>query len=214
MCPTTCAKPPGELRADPGVDPPLASARQAGLCHHPALCPTSTPGLLEAVQRLRAEFPDTLQTHLSENREEIAGLNSCGLSMRAIWMSIITISSPANAASSLTGSISMMPSGSACMTPGPQSPSARRRICFSAAGCSACPPAGHQCGWASAATSEPGPPSACCGRWARPQGRTTAELSPARQRGLYHATLGGRAPCGWRRNWQFPAGQRGGFCGD
>ena len=32
----------------------------------------------------------------------------------------------------------MMPSGSACMTPGPQSPSARRRICFSAAGCSAC----------------------------------------------------------------------------
>ncbi len=97
------------------------------------------------------------------------GLNSCGLSMRAIWMSIITISSPANAASSLTGSISMMPSGSACMTPGPQSPSARRRICFSAAGCSACPPAGStRCGWASAATSEPGPPSACCGRWARP----------------------------------------------
>ncbi|MDY2402878.1 amidohydrolase family protein [Klebsiella pneumoniae] len=37
--------------------------------------------------------------------------------MRATWMSIITISSPANAASSLTGSISMMPSGSACMTP-------------------------------------------------------------------------------------------------
>ena len=36
----------------------------------------------------------------------------------------------------------MMPSGSACMTPGPPSPSARRRICFSAAGCFACPPAG------------------------------------------------------------------------
>lgn len=39
----------------------------------PRFAPTSTPALLEAVQRLRAEFPDTwLQTHLSENREEIA----------------------------------------------------------------------------------------------------------------------------------------------
>ncbi|MGE1375609.1 amidohydrolase family protein [Klebsiella pneumoniae] len=39
----------------------------------PRFAPTSTPGLLEAAQRLRAEFPDTwLQTHLSENREEIA----------------------------------------------------------------------------------------------------------------------------------------------
>jgi len=35
----------GELRADPGVDPPLASARQAGLCHHPALCPHLNPGV-------------------------------------------------------------------------------------------------------------------------------------------------------------------------
>lgn len=35
----------GELRADPGVDPPLASARQAGLCHHPALCPHLDPGV-------------------------------------------------------------------------------------------------------------------------------------------------------------------------
>ena len=59
MCPTTCAKPPGELRADPGVDPPLASARQAGYAITPRFAPTSTPGLLEAVQRLRAEFPDT-----------------------------------------------------------------------------------------------------------------------------------------------------------
>ncbi len=136
----------------------------------PRFAPTSTPGLLEAAQRLRAEFPDTwLQTHLSETGRRSPGLNSCGLSMRAIWMSIITISSPANAASSLTGSISMMPSGSACMTPGPPSPSARRRICFSAAGCSACPPAGStRCGWASAATLALAPPSACCGRWARP----------------------------------------------
>lgn len=136
----------------------------------PRFAPTSTPALLEAVQRLRAEFPDTRCRRISvKTGRRSPGLNSCGLSMRATRMSIITISSPANAASSLTGSISMMPSGSACMTPGPQSPSARRRICFSAAGCSACLPAGStRCGWASAATSEPGPPSACCGRWARP----------------------------------------------
>ncbi|SQC27384.1 Guanine deaminase [Klebsiella pneumoniae] len=53
----------GELRADPGVDPPLASARRLGYAITPRFAPTSTPALLEAVQRLRAEFPDTwLQT--------------------------------------------------------------------------------------------------------------------------------------------------------
>lgn len=63
----------GELRADPGVDPPLASARQAGLCHHPALCPHLNPGVAGGRAAPAGEFPDTwLQTHLSENREEIA----------------------------------------------------------------------------------------------------------------------------------------------
>ena len=169
MCPTTCAKPPGELRADPGVDPPLASARQAGYAITRALPPPQPRVAGGGAAPAGRVSRHRLQTHLSETGRRSPGLNSCGLSMRAIWMSIITISSLANAASSLTGSISMMPSGSACMTPGPPSPSARRRICFSAAGCSACPPAGStRCGWASAATSEPGPPSACCGRWARP----------------------------------------------
>lgn len=136
----------------------------------PRFAPTSTPALLEAVQRLRAEFPDTwLQTHLSETGRRSPGLNSCGRSMHAIWMSIIITSSPANAAYLLTGSILMMPNGSACMTPDPPLPSVRPRICSSAAGCSACPPAGSTgCGWASAATSGPGPPSACCERWVRP----------------------------------------------
>ncbi|MCS5933027.1 amidohydrolase family protein [Klebsiella pneumoniae subsp. pneumoniae] len=49
-------------------------ARQAGLCHHPALCPTSTPGLLEAVQRLRAGVSRHLAAERIsvKNREEIA----------------------------------------------------------------------------------------------------------------------------------------------
>lgn len=39
----------------------------------PRFAPTSTPALLAAVQRLRAEFPDVwLQTHLSENPQEVA----------------------------------------------------------------------------------------------------------------------------------------------
>ncbi len=59
MCPTTCAKPPGELRADPGVDRRWHQRGRLGYAITSALCPTSTPGLLEAVQRLRAELPDT-----------------------------------------------------------------------------------------------------------------------------------------------------------
>ncbi len=31
---------------------------------------------------------------------------------------------------------------------------------------------------------------------------------------FYHATLGGARPAAGGENWQFPAGQRGGFCGD
>lgn len=43
----------------------------------PRFAPTSSPRLLEAVRALRAEFPDTwLQTHLSENAEEIAWVKS------------------------------------------------------------------------------------------------------------------------------------------
>ncbi len=39
----------------------------------PRFAPTSTPELLNAAQRLRDEFPDTwLQTHLSENPQEVA----------------------------------------------------------------------------------------------------------------------------------------------
>ncbi len=39
----------------------------------PRFAPTSTPELLQAVQRLREEFPDTwLHTHLSENLNEVA----------------------------------------------------------------------------------------------------------------------------------------------
>ena len=39
----------------------------------PRFAPTSSPALLDAVRRLREEFPDTwVHTHLSENRDEIA----------------------------------------------------------------------------------------------------------------------------------------------
>ncbi|SPX55718.1 Guanine deaminase [Klebsiella pneumoniae] len=113
--------------------------------------------------------------------------------MRAIWMSIITISSPANAASSAHGIHLddaewqwLHDTGSAvafCPTSN----------LFLGSGCSACPPAGStRCGWASAATSEPGPPSACCGRWARHT--KVGQLQSYRLRAseaFYHATLGG-----------------------
>ncbi len=170
MCPTICAKPPGKLRADPGADPPLASARQAGVCHHPALCPHLDAGVAGggAASAGRVSRYGCRRISVKTGRRS-HGLNSCGRSMHAIWMSIIITSSPANAAYLLTGSILMMPNGSACMTPDPPLPSVRPRICSSAAGCSACPPAGSTgCGWASAATSGPGPPSACCERWVRP----------------------------------------------
>lgn len=43
----------------------------------PRFAPTSSPALLEAVQRLRRDFPDTwLHTHLSENPQEIAWVKS------------------------------------------------------------------------------------------------------------------------------------------
>ncbi len=59
MCPTTCAKPPGELRADPGLIRRWHQRGRLGYAITPRFAPTSTPALLEAVQRLRAEFPDT-----------------------------------------------------------------------------------------------------------------------------------------------------------
>jgi guanine deaminase len=43
----------------------------------PRFAPTSSPELLAAVERLRTEFPDTwLQTHLSENPQEVAWVKS------------------------------------------------------------------------------------------------------------------------------------------
>ncbi|AVE48582.1 guanine deaminase [Serratia marcescens] len=43
----------------------------------PRFAPTSTPALLAKVQRLREEFPDVwLQTHLSENPQEVAWVKS------------------------------------------------------------------------------------------------------------------------------------------
>ncbi|HBN5892691.1 guanine deaminase [Serratia marcescens] len=43
----------------------------------PRFAPTSTPALLAQVQRLREEFPDVwLQTHLSENPQEVAWVKS------------------------------------------------------------------------------------------------------------------------------------------
>ncbi len=60
MCPTTCAKPPGE-----SYEQTRALIRRwhqrgrLGYAITPRFAPTSTPGLLEAAQRLRAEFPDT-----------------------------------------------------------------------------------------------------------------------------------------------------------
>ncbi|MCS6037661.1 amidohydrolase family protein [Klebsiella pneumoniae subsp. pneumoniae] len=68
----------------------------------------------------------------------------------------------------------------------------------------------HRCGWASAATSEPGPPSSML----RTLGEAykVGELQSYRLRAseaFYHATLGGARPAAGEEMWQFPAGQRG-----
>lgn len=182
----------------------------------PRFAPTSTPGCWRRCSACGPSFPTPGCRRISvKTGRRSPGLNSCGLSMRAIWMSIITISSLANAASSLTGSISMMPSGSACMTPGPPSPSARRRICFSAAGCSACrllaAPGADGIG------SDVGAGTTFSMLRTLGEAYKVGQLQSYRLRAseaFYHATLGGRAPAAGGENWQFPAGQRGGFCGD
>lgn len=145
-------------------------------------------------------FPTPLQTHLSENREEIARVKQLWPE-HAHYLDVYHHYQLTGERSVFAhGSILMMPSGSACMTPVPQSPSVRPRICFSAAGCFACPPAGS--------TSADGyrqrrrgrdhlQHAADAGRGL--QGRTTAELSPARQRGLLSRHPRRRAPCGWKR---------------
>ncbi|MEJ5070782.1 guanine deaminase [Enterobacter ludwigii] len=51
--------------------------QRLGYAITPRFAPTSTPALLEAVQRLREAFPDAwLHTHLSENPQEIAWVKS------------------------------------------------------------------------------------------------------------------------------------------
>lgn len=135
----------------------------------PRFAPTSTPALLEAVQRLRAEFPDTGCRRISvKTGRRSPGLNSCGLSMRAtdvyhhyqltgersVFAHGIHLDDAEWQCLHDTGSaVAFCPTSNLFLGSG----LFRLPACWQ-----------HQCGWASAATSEPGPPSACCGRWARP----------------------------------------------
>jgi guanine deaminase len=136
----------------------------------PRFAPTSTPELLTAVQRLREEFPDTwLHTHLSENLNEMAWVKSLWPEHEHYLDVYHHYRLTGERSVFAHGFTSPMRSGDACTRPARRSPSARPQTCFSAAVCSACPPAGStRCVWASAATSARARPSVCCALWAKP----------------------------------------------
>ncbi len=171
MCRIICAKPPG--RAAEQTRELILRWHQRGRLGYaitPRFAPTSTTGCWRPCSACGLGFPTPGCGHISsENREEIAWV-------KQLWPEHEHYLDVYHHYQ-LTGERSVFAhgihlddaGGSACLTPGPPLPSVRPRICFSAADCSACPPASStRCGWASAATSGLAPPSACFGRWARP----------------------------------------------
>jgi hypothetical protein len=186
-----------ELPADAGADPALAPPGRLGYAITPRFAPTSSPELLAAVSLLREEFPDTwLQTHLSENPNEVAWVSDLwpeheryldvyhhyGLTgERSVFAAIHLHHSEWQCLHDTGSAVAFCPT------------------CFSAAGCFACPPAGSTgCGWASAPTSARAPPSACCAPWERPTRsasfRATA-CAPARR--FITPRWAARTPSGW-----------------
>ncbi|STT48569.1 Guanine deaminase [Klebsiella pneumoniae] len=172
----------------------------------PRFAPTSTPGLLEAVQRLRPSFPTPGCRRISvKTGRRSPGLNSCGLSMRAIWMSIITISSLANAASSAHG-IHLDDAEWQCLhdTGVRSPPSAPTSNLFLGSGLFRLPACWqHQVRMGIGSDVGAGTTFSMLRDAGRGlQGRTTAELSPASQRGLLsrHPWRGAR-PAAGGENW-------------
>ena len=62
----------GRATSRPGVDPPAGISAAGWHAITPRFAPTSTPGCWRRCSACGPSFPTRLQTHLSENREEIA----------------------------------------------------------------------------------------------------------------------------------------------
>jgi hypothetical protein len=100
---------------------------------------SSTRAQLEAAGALWREYPDlTLQTHIAENRAEVAFVEGL-FPERKDFLDIYDITASSGGARfSDTASGSPIPSSPACMSATPPSRIARPRTSSSAAGCSAC----------------------------------------------------------------------------
>lgn len=105
----------------------------------PRFAPTSTPALLAQVQRLREEFPDVwLQTHLSENPQEVAWVKSLFPQSQSYLDVYHRYGMTGGKACSPTACTWRSRSGTACARPARRSRFAPPPTCSSAAGCSTC----------------------------------------------------------------------------
>ena len=103
----------------------------------PRFAPTSSREQLEAAGALCKEHPACyLQTHISENRGEIAWVKSCSPSGRTISTSTITMRSAGRARSSAMASTLPTTRWMSCTRPARRSHTARRPISSLAAGSS------------------------------------------------------------------------------
>jgi guanine deaminase len=133
---------------------------------------SSTPAQLEAAGALWHEYPDlTLQTHIAENRDEVAFVTSLFPERKDFLDITIITASSGGAPFSAMAFGSPTQSSPACMSATPRSPIARPRTCSSAAGCFACAWPRTRSGRsmsASAPISAQARASRCCGPSTRP----------------------------------------------
>ena len=133
----------GVLRRHQGADRPLARAGRALYAVTPRFAITSTPAQLEMARALAAEHPDCyVQTHLSENHDEIAFTASLYPRRGTISTSTSATACSGRAACSATASTSPTASAGRWPRPGRWRSSARPRTSFSAAGSSTTPGSG------------------------------------------------------------------------
>ncbi|SQJ19208.1 Guanine deaminase [Serratia rubidaea] len=144
--------------------------QRLGYALTPRFAPTSSPQLLEQVQRLRQEFPDVwLHTHLSENRDEVAWVKELFPQQRN-YLDVYHQYGLTGEKSVFAHCLHLEDAEWQCLC------DTRSSIAFCptsnlflGSGCLSCSrPGGGRSGWASAATSGPAPPLICCRRWGKP----------------------------------------------
>ena len=150
----------------------------------PRFAPTSTERQLELAGRLLDEHPDVyLQTHVAENRNEVAWAAELFPWSRS-YLDVYDRFGlrPARAPSSRTASISTMPIAHGWVPPAPRWRSVRHRTSSSAAVCSiSTPRAATAFASASAPTSAPAPRSRSCARSTRPTRSRSSRASGCRR---------------------------------